>query len=755
MAGLFRSSRLTLLLGGEGAGKTALVKSGVLPLMDRRARNLASAMMANQRVEASGAGPSSDRRKTPANERYATVFFDRWDEAPLAGLRAAIDDASKQDADNAVEPSLTLADALIALAQERGVHFLIVLDRFEAFLTTSVSSATREFADQLVAALNTPLLPANFLISMRDDAEPLLEPLAQRVPGFGDARLRVLPLRRAPERSAWGEPTISRVDRGESLISKAFGTPTVDFDITTGPAESVTPLETDHAADNAVVTNAAVADANEVPPGRPVTAESVTPLDVGCAADHAIVVDAAVADASGAPPAGRLGDLLAPSVFDSTDAASRARPAPTRRRWPWLAAAIAAGGLLFVVVVNRPDDGAPEPSKPPKTATPSAGPESSAPAASNEATTPPPASAPTAAPASATAASTAASAPAVEPPVASESTPTTTPAPLQAGISGKGNFTIAVDADSSTATRIANDLAKAVARDGFTIDVRSTNGSPPDLVAESGGEARLIIARRDALEAARKSNDSAMATTTARILMPLFTEQLYFIVRVDSPLRYVHQIENKRINIGAPDGPRALTAKSVYQAMFGKTMPAAAGGALDIKQALDALTRDRSIDAIVLVAAQPAAFLTNMPQSMRQRIKFLRLDSGDPAERRALRSYLSATLREDANRVLPYENIQTLAVTAYLLASLPADPASADRLEAFATSLCRNLPALRRTGDPHWREARPGQTLTTDWPDAGAAAASLRACGKTNAPEPRRKRAKRRRSTVERYQLQR
>ena len=735
---------MTLLLGEEGAGKTTLVKSSVLPLMERRARNLASAMMANQRVDASGATPSPDRRMAagdgPNAGRYASVFFDQWDEAPLAGLRAAIDDASRQFADNAVEPSLTLADALIALARERSVHFLIVLDRFEAFLAMPESSETREFADQLVAALNTPFLPANFLISMRDNAEPLLESLAQRVPGFGDARLRVLPLRRAPERSAWGDPVRSRVDRGESLISKAFGSPPLDFDITTGAAESASPVEAEHAADRT-----AIADASETRPADQLGDLLAPPVFVEAdrAADGAVI-----ADASETPPAEPLGDILAPPVFDFGDDVRTARPAPARRRWPWLAAIAAAGALLFVVVGNRPDGGAPVASNETVTQPPTAAPAPASTPTSAPTSAPTPASSPAVEPSTPSAQvveTPVASAPAVAPPAASEPTPAATPGPAPAAGPTRSDFTIAVDAENNTATRVANDLAKAVARDGLVIDVRAASGSPPVLVTESLGEPRLIIARRDAMEAARRTNDSAMATKAARILMPLWTEELYFVVRADSPLRFVHQIENKRINIGAPNGARAATAMNVYQAMFGKAMPAATGGALDVKQALDALTRDRSIDAIVLVASQPASFLTNMPQAMRQRIKLLRHDSGDLAQRRALRSFLPATLRQDANRVLPYQNIQTLAVRSFLLASPPADPAGAERLEAFTKSLCRNLPALRREGDPHWREVRPGLALDTGWPDAGAAATSLRACGKTSAAEPRRKRRMRRR----------
>ena len=737
MAGLFRSSRVTLLLGEEGAGKSTLLRSGVLPIMDRRARNLASATMVGQRAEVSGATPSPDRREATTHERYATVFFDRWDEAPLLGLRAAIDDAARLLAANPVDPSLPLSEALIALSQEGSVRFLIILDGFEAFLTTAKSSATCEFTDQLVAALNTPFLPANFLISIRDDAEPLLEPLAQRVPGLGDARLRVLPIRRAPERSAWGDQAISPAERGESLISKAFGTSTIDFDIAAGPAESAIPLEADHAADLR-----AISDASEISLGRPGATESVTSVDAQQAPDHAEPIGA-----SDATPAGRLADRLAFPMFDAADAPPLARAAPARRRWPWLAATIAAGVLLFVVVDNRPDENAPKQATTSSTtAPPNTGSPSSAPTVSNDAAALSPGSAPSAAPDSASVAgSPAVSAPAIESPVASAPIPAPESAPAPAGLPNKIDFTLAVDVDNGTSTRIAHDLAKAVARDGLFIDVRATSDPTAELFAEIRGEPRLVIARRDVMDAARRSNHDAIATKAARILMPLFTEQLYFIVRVDSPLRYVHQIENKRINIGGANDARAATAKNVYQAMFGKAIPAAAGSAFDVRQALNSLTRDRSIDAIILVAAQPAAFLTSMPPPMRQRIKLLELDAGDPAERRALRTYLSSTLREDANRVLPYQNIETLVVTSFLLASPPTDPAGAERLEALAFSLCRNLPGLRRTGDPHWREVRTGSAVNIEWPDAGAAAASLRTCVKRNNAEPRWKRTMRRR----------
>ena len=35
-----------------------------------------------------------------------------------------------------------------------------------------------------------------------------------------------------------------------------------------------------------------------------------------------------------------------------------------------------------------------------------------------------------------------------------------------------------------------------------------------------------------------------------RVIMPLYNEEIYFIVRADSPLNYVHEIKDAKINVG-------------------------------------------------------------------------------------------------------------------------------------------------------------------------------------------------------------
>src|SRR5262245_6329454 len=86
---LFRLSRLTLLYGAQGAGKTTLLKTGVLPLLRRRAEDRNVTQGEKSRVVV----PFPDRRaKDAAKGRSAeiAVVFDRWNDVPLAALHASI-----------------------------------------------------------------------------------------------------------------------------------------------------------------------------------------------------------------------------------------------------------------------------------------------------------------------------------------------------------------------------------------------------------------------------------------------------------------------------------------------------------------------------------------------------------------------------------------------------------------------------------------------------------------------------------------
>ena len=53
-----------------------------------------------------------------------------------------------------------------------------------------------------------------------------------------------------------------------------------------------------------------------------------------------------------------------------------------------------------------------------------------------------------------------------------------------------------------------------------------------------------------------------------RVIMPLYNEEIQFIVREDSPLNYVHEIKDAKLNAGELGSGTALTTTTLYRLMF-------------------------------------------------------------------------------------------------------------------------------------------------------------------------------------------
>ena len=71
-------------------------------------------------------------------------------------------------------------------------------------------------------------------------------------------------------------------------------------------------------------------------------------------------------------------------------------------------------------------------------------------------------------------------------------------------------------------------------------------------------------------EAAAGNAEAADIIRPLRVITPLYNEEIYFVVRVDSPLEYVHDIRGARINTGPIGSGTALTTTTLYRLMFGE-----------------------------------------------------------------------------------------------------------------------------------------------------------------------------------------
>ena len=223
----------------------------------------------------------------------------------------------------------------------------------------------------------------------------------------------------------------------------------------------------------------------------------------------------------------------------------------------------------------------------------------------------------------------------------------------------------------------------------------------------------LRIAYYDELQAVRRGG----LAPPWQVVMPLYREEIHYLVRADSPMRFIHQIEGRRVNTGPVQGTRAFSARSSYELVVGAPLAPSKADLLSRDEALDALLAGR-IDAMVVVEAAPAAWFAELPAETARRLRHLRLDPTHPSSQRAMRQYLRA----------PIDGGETLAVMAFLIST--GSGSDADAFARFGKGLCEALPALRRDGHPKWREIQPGLELETGWPNVAAAHEALNGCAR-------------------------
>jgi WD40 repeat protein len=157
------ASRLTILFGPSGVGKSSLLRAGVA-----------------QRLRARGDG--------------AVVVHGDWAVEPEAAVVAAV-----HAADPELGPTAGLVDTLAAAAQRHGDAYLL-LDQFEEYFVHH--GAGGAVAEALPELLHRPGLRVNVLIALRDDALAELDALAGRIPELYGNMLRLERLDRGSARAA-------------------------------------------------------------------------------------------------------------------------------------------------------------------------------------------------------------------------------------------------------------------------------------------------------------------------------------------------------------------------------------------------------------------------------------------------------------------------------------------------------------------------------------------------------------------------
>lgn len=310
-------------------------------------------------------------------------------------------------------------------------------------------------------------------------------------------------------------------------------------------------------------------------------------------------------------------------------------------------------------------------------------------------------------------------------------------------------FKIVTASERGTYIQIGRNLAQFIAPPAdIVLDALPSAGSAENvrrLRYEPG--VKLALVQSDVYQAfldqAASGNAGARdMIRPLRVIVPLYNEEIYFVVREDSPLNYVHEIRNARINAGELGSGTALTTTTLYRLMFNEPIAEANASLLSNEEALAKLVTDKSIDVVAIIAGQPAKLLVDMKPEARKLIRLLKFDPSQPSSQAALKTYVAATVRASSYPNLLPEDVPALAVKAYLVTYDFNLKSTEDSLRRFARSLCQNFTMLQEKGHPKWREvdlALP--ELGRGWLYYPPAASELRACiaakAKPKAPPPK------------------
>jgi uncharacterized protein len=302
-------------------------------------------------------------------------------------------------------------------------------------------------------------------------------------------------------------------------------------------------------------------------------------------------------------------------------------------------------------------------------------------------------------------------------------------------------FKIVTASERGTYIQIGRDLASLVAPEAdIDLEVLPSAGSAENvkrLRYEPG--VRLAIVQSDVYQAfldlARGGNKEAgEIIRPLRVVMPLYNEEIYFVVRADSSLHWVHEMRSQRINAGETGSGTALTTSTLHRLLFGEAMPDATTTFLSNEAALIKLIDDKSVDVVAIVAGQPAKLLVDMKPEARQFVRLLKVDPAHPSTRAALRTYFAATVRAESYPNVLTEDIPALAVRAFLVTYDYNLDKTKQSLAKFTRALCRNFGTLQSKGHPKWREVQLTMPdLGRGWIYYPTTAKELRSCVQASA----------------------
>jgi TRAP transporter TAXI family solute receptor len=304
---------------------------------------------------------------------------------------------------------------------------------------------------------------------------------------------------------------------------------------------------------------------------------------------------------------------------------------------------------------------------------------------------------------------------------------------------------IATGPETGTYMRIGLDLAKHVASSqGIALQVLPSKGSIENvqrLRHEPG--VRLALVQSDVYRAYTDLMLSGNAAAgqlirPLRVVLPLYDEEIHVVVRADSSLKNLRDIRGKRVNIGPIGSGTAMTAMTLYQTLFGESIPEELISTDTHEVALGKLANDNGAEVVFVVSGQPVGLFVDMKPSPEQHFKLLKLDTTNPIEKKALSVYQSTLLEQKNYPSWLPEDLPALSTKTLLVTFDYNTPSTRQMLTRLVQGLCVNFPVLQAQGHPKWNHVKLGlPPLGQGWQYYSPTAAVLGQCS-VGKPKPAR-----------------
>jgi len=312
-------------------------------------------------------------------------------------------------------------------------------------------------------------------------------------------------------------------------------------------------------------------------------------------------------------------------------------------------------------------------------------------------------------------------------------------------VSGAHAEVIVTGGKTGTYYQIGNNLKEVVSP---ALEVQDSKGSWANVedlsqtkgvslaIVQSDVYAAFVYLRDNPQVPAETRRQYARLLANLRVFMPLYREEIHFLVRKDSPIEFIHQIRGARIWMDAEKSGTYLTALNIYSKLFNERPnvvapfinPTATGddeGTKTRRSAMMALSDPEfystfpKVDVLVLVGGQPLKLLE---QNVPANLKILKFDPAQSNSAKLLQDYKQADILKTSYPSLNIgdEGVPSLSVDSYLITANFVNDDRNKFITAFAGQFCEKLNELQSKGHPKWKSLtwKPGSplpALATGW----------------------------------------